>query len=57
VYSVDEGWSRGSAHLRSRYSVIHTDTAASIGRLLDRPTVTTDRWPVRSMKLAVKRWR
>lgn len=57
AYSVDEGWSRRRAWLRSRYSVIHSDTAAIVGALLDDPNHTTASWPVRSIKQAVKRWR
>ncbi|WP_083199557.1 polysaccharide deacetylase family protein [Microbacterium oleivorans] len=57
VYSVDEGWNRGSAAMRTRYSVIHSDDAASIRALLDRPTRTTRRWPARALTRAVKRWR
>lgn len=57
LYSVDEGWNRTSATVRTRYSVIHTDTAASIRQLLDRPMRTSAPWPVRPVKQAVKRWR
>lgn len=57
VYSVDEGWSRSDAWLRSRYSVIHTDTAASVAALLRDPYLTSDPWPLRTVKQTLKRWR
>lgn len=57
VYSVDEGWSHARRWLRTRYSVIRTDTADSIRRLLDSPNRTAGSWPVRPIKQAVKRWR
>lgn len=57
VYSVDEGWARAGSWMRTRYSVIRTDTAESIRRLLDSPNTTAGRWPLRPIKQAVKRWR
>jgi peptidoglycan/xylan/chitin deacetylase (PgdA/CDA1 family) len=57
AYSVDEGWSRDRAWLRTRYSVIHSDTARSVSALLDSPNLTAGPWPVRPLKQAVKRWR
>ncbi|WP_344092922.1 polysaccharide deacetylase family protein [Microbacterium deminutum] len=57
AYSVDEGWSREHEWLRTRYSVIHSDTAATVARLLDSPTLTSDPWPLRPAKQALKRWR
>lgn len=57
AYSVDEGSSRPAAWLQTRYSVIHTDTAESIRALLQSPNRTTGRWPLRTVKRAVKRWR
>lgn len=57
AFSVDEGMSRERSWLRTRYSVIHTDTAETITALLDSPWTTTDPWPVRPVKQAVKRWR
>ncbi|MCX5041679.1 polysaccharide deacetylase family protein [Aldersonia sp. NBC_00410] len=57
VYSVDEGTSRAGSWVRSRYSVIHSDTAESIRRRLDDPDGP---WPDRMRRGAaqtVKRWR
>lgn len=57
VYSVDEGWARSKSWLRTRYSVIESDTPDSIRSLLDSPNLTAGRWPVRPARQAVKRWR
>ncbi|MEW1976059.1 polysaccharide deacetylase family protein [Microbacterium profundi] len=57
AYSVDEGWSHAKSWLRTRYSVIHSDTVNSIRNLLDAPNLTAGRWPMRPIKQAVKRWR
>lgn len=37
VYSVDEGSSRASSRLRSRYTVINEDSAASVSVIIDSP--------------------
>ncbi|MCC2033027.1 polysaccharide deacetylase family protein [Microbacterium allomyrinae] len=57
AYSVDEGWSSRRAWLRTRYSVIRSDTPESVVALLENPHATTDPWPIRPMKQAAKRWR
>lgn len=57
VYTLDGGWSRARPWLRHRYSILRTDTADSIRRLLDSPTRATGLWPMRPIKRAVKRWR
>lgn len=57
AYSVDEGWSTRRAWLRTRYSVICSDTPETVVALLDRPNATAGPWPVRPIKQAAKRWR
>lgn len=57
VYSVDEGWSRPSAWLRTRYTLISDDTVESVQALIANPTATADPWPARAVKGLVKRWR
>lgn len=57
AYTVDEGTSRRSAWLRSRYTVTRHDSAESVLRLLDRPDGFGPGRPARALKLAAKRWR
>lgn len=56
AYSVDEGWSQRRSWLRTRYSVIHTDTPESITALLDNPNLTAPAAPIRAAKRLLKRW-
>ena len=56
AYSVDEGWSNRRSWLRTRYSVIHSDTPESITALLDNPNLTAPTAPVRAAKRLLKRW-
>lgn len=57
AYSVDEGWSNRKSWLRTRYSVIHSDTPESITALLNNPNLTAPATPVRAAKLLLKRWK
>ncbi|WCD92909.1 polysaccharide deacetylase family protein [Microbacterium sp. nov. GSS16] len=57
VYTLDEGWSRARPWLRNRYSILRTDTADSIRRLLDSPNRAAGLWPLRPIRQAVKKWR
>lgn len=56
AYSVDEGWSNRRSWLRTRYSVIHSDTPESIIALLDNPNLTAPAAPLRAAKRLLKRW-
>lgn len=57
VYSVDEGWSRPSSWLRSRYSVIQSDTPESISAYLTDPNRTAGPRALQTVKRALKRVR
>lgn len=57
VYSVDEGSSHPSAWMRTRYTVIHSDTPQSVLERIDNPYQSTASAPVHTMKQLVKRLR
>ena len=54
VYSVDEGSSRVSARLRSRYTVINADSAASVSAIIDNPDGQLRDRVLRSAKARIK---
>jgi peptidoglycan/xylan/chitin deacetylase (PgdA/CDA1 family) len=57
VYTVDEGTSRPTAQLRTRYTVIHTDTAESVLARLDAPDPALIERARQGVREAVKKWR
>jgi peptidoglycan/xylan/chitin deacetylase (PgdA/CDA1 family) len=57
VYSVDEGTSRRSSWLRSRYTIINTDTPDSITAFLDHPDLAAGPRIIRAAKNMVKELR
>ena len=57
VYSVDGGSSRPTAWLRTRYTAIYSDTAASITDILNDEDRLTGARAMRSIRESVKRWR
>lgn len=56
AYSVDEGTSPRDSWLRTRYSVIFSDTPESISALLSNPYLFVGPRTLHRMKLTVKRW-
>jgi peptidoglycan/xylan/chitin deacetylase (PgdA/CDA1 family) len=54
VYSVDEGTSRRSSWLRSRYTIVNFDTPASVTAFLDKPDQTPASRLLRAAKNVVK---
>lgn len=54
AYSVDEGSSRMGSWLRSRYTVIHTDTPESVRARLDRPDRSVRDRVARSARITLK---
>jgi peptidoglycan/xylan/chitin deacetylase (PgdA/CDA1 family) len=57
VYTVDEGTSKSSSWIRTRYSVIQDDTAESITTLLNRPDESLRSSVIRAGKKTLKRLR
>ena len=57
VYSVDGGRSRPAAWLRTRYTAIYSDSAASITDLLNDEDQLTGARALRDIRETVKRWR
>jgi peptidoglycan/xylan/chitin deacetylase (PgdA/CDA1 family) len=54
VYSVDEGSSRVSSRLRSRYTVIDEDSAASVSAVIDNPDGAFRERVLRAAKARIK---
>jgi peptidoglycan/xylan/chitin deacetylase (PgdA/CDA1 family) len=57
VYTVDGGTSRPTAWLRSRHTVVSSDSPSTIRGLLDAPDGSVRKRAVRKVKTSIKRWR